>query len=61
MHHVDHLVTTRLLPHEYAEEHQLHPAPNTQTDDLRACLDGLPSVLRPHFSQEEESYFSLAP
>lgn len=32
-----------------------------QIDDLRACLYGLHSVLRLHFSQEEESYFSLAP
>ncbi|WP_416961348.1 hypothetical protein [Streptomyces sp. Agncl-13] len=32
-----------------------------QLDDLRACLYGLHSVLRLHFSQEEESYFSLAP
>jgi len=100
--HVDELLTTRLLPHEYAEEHQLYPALNRQLggpettetmsrahteiarlsrritthlhmadelgalkpeqlDDLRACLYGLHSVLRLHFSQEEESYFSLAP
>lgn len=100
--HIDHLLTTRLLPHEYAEEHQLYPALNRQLggpeatetmsrahteiarlsrritthlhmadeagalkpeqlDDLRACLYGLHSVLRLHFSQEEESYFSLAP
>ncbi|WP_372481797.1 MULTISPECIES: heavy metal translocating P-type ATPase [Streptomyces] len=100
--HVDHLLTTRLLPHELAEEHQLYPALNRQLggpettetmsrahteiarlsrritthlrmadeagglrpeqiDDLRACLYGLHSVLRLHFSQEEESYFSLAP
>ncbi|MFD9126610.1 heavy metal translocating P-type ATPase [Kitasatospora sp. NPDC059571] len=31
-----------------------------QIDDLRACLYGLHSVLRLHFAQEEESYFSLA-
>jgi heavy metal translocating P-type ATPase len=31
-----------------------------QLDDLRACLYGLHSVLRLHFIQEEESYFSLA-
>ena len=30
-------------------------------DDLRACLYGLYSVLRLHFTQEEENYFSLAP
>jgi heavy metal translocating P-type ATPase len=30
-------------------------------DDLRACLYGLYGVLRLHFDQEEESYFSLAP
>ncbi|MFD8386003.1 heavy metal translocating P-type ATPase [Streptomyces sp. NPDC059679] len=96
------LLTERLLPHEYAEEHQLYPAlaptlggPETtatmsrahteierlsrriathlhlaharggldagQLDDLRSCLYGLHTVLRLHFSQEEESYFSLAP
>ncbi|MGW3103352.1 heavy metal translocating P-type ATPase [Streptomyces sp. NPDC001100] len=100
--HVDQLLTTRVLPHEDAEEHQLYPALNRQLggpestetmsrahteiarlsrritthlrladeagalkpeqlDDLRACLYGLHSVLRLHFSQEEESYFSLAP
>ncbi|MGW5137399.1 heavy metal translocating P-type ATPase [Streptomyces sp. NPDC004135] len=32
-----------------------------QLDDLRACLYGLSTVLRLHFAQEEESYFSLAP
>lgn len=32
-----------------------------QLDDLRACLYGLHAVLRLHFTQEEESYFSLAP
>ncbi|MGW2717711.1 heavy metal translocating P-type ATPase [Streptomyces sp. NPDC001492] len=32
-----------------------------QLDDLRACLYGLHTVLRLHFTQEEESYFSLAP
>jgi heavy metal translocating P-type ATPase len=31
-----------------------------QLDDLRACLYGLHSVLRLHFTQEEESYFSLS-
>ncbi|MFE2675018.1 heavy metal translocating P-type ATPase [Streptomyces hygroscopicus] len=96
------LLTERLLPHEYAEEHQLYPAlapmlggPETtatmsrahteierlsrriathlrlaharggldagQLDDLRSCLYGLHTVLRLHFSQEEENYFSLAP
>ncbi|MDF3299135.1 heavy metal translocating P-type ATPase [Streptomyces tropicalis] len=96
------LLTERLLPHEYAEEHQLYPAltpalggPEAtatmsrahteierlarriathlslteadgtpapdQLEDLRACLYGLHTVLRLHFSQEEESYFSLAP
>ncbi|MDF6045402.1 cadmium-translocating P-type ATPase [Streptomyces sp. JH14] len=100
--HVDRLLTDRLLPHEYAEEHQLYPAlapalggPEAtatmsrahteiqrlarritthlqladanhgrlrpeQIDDLRACLYGLYSVLRLHFTQEEENYFSLA-
>ncbi|MEV7203734.1 heavy metal translocating P-type ATPase [Streptomyces griseoluteus] len=94
------LLTDRLLPHEYAEEHELYPAlapvlggPETtatmsrahteierlahrvathlrlvraegglspgQLDDLRACLYGLHTVLRLHFTQEEESYFSL--
>jgi iron-sulfur cluster repair protein YtfE (RIC family) len=98
---VHRLLTERLLPHEYAEEHQLYPAlasslggPETtatmsrahaeierlagriathlslsgtdgaprpeQLDDLRACLYGLHSVLRLHFTQEEENYFSLA-
>ncbi|MGV9904714.1 heavy metal translocating P-type ATPase [Streptomyces sp. NPDC003388] len=32
-----------------------------QLDDLRACLYGLHSVLRLHFIQEEENYFSLTP
>ncbi|WP_220502746.1 hemerythrin domain-containing protein [Microbispora sp. H10885] len=32
-----------------------------QLEDLRACLYGLHSVLRLHFVQEEEKYFSLAP
>ncbi|QLJ04133.1 cadmium-translocating P-type ATPase [Streptomyces sp. NEAU-sy36] len=32
-----------------------------QLDDLRSCLYGLHTVLRLHFSQEEENYFSLAP
>lgn len=95
------LLTDRLLPHEYAEEHELYPAlapalggPEAtatmsrahteierlshriathlqlaraggglspgQLDDLRACLYGLHTVLRLHFTQEEESYFSLA-
>lgn len=30
-----------------------------QIEDLRACLYGLHAVLRLHFTQEEESYFSL--
>ncbi|MFI8071660.1 heavy metal translocating P-type ATPase [Streptomyces sp. NPDC086033] len=96
------LLTERLLPHEYAEEHQLYPelAPTLggpeatatmsrahteierlsrriathlqlahtggdlapeQLDDLRSCLYGLNTVLRLHFTQEEENYFSLAP
>jgi hypothetical protein len=96
------LLTERLLPHEYAEEHQLYPAlapalggaestatmsrahaeierlarriathltladaaggpAPEQLDDLRACLYGLHTVLRLHFTQEEENYFSLAP
>lgn len=99
---VHRLLTERLLPHEYAEEHQLYPAlaptlggpeatatmsrahveidrlahriathltlaePDEtlapeQIDDLRACLYGLHTVLRLHFTQEEENYFSLAP
>jgi soluble P-type ATPase len=32
-----------------------------QLDDLTACLYGLHAVLRLHFRQEEESYFSLVP
>ncbi|MPY56037.1 heavy metal translocating P-type ATPase [Streptomyces spongiae] len=96
------LLTERLLPHEYAEEHKLYPAlapalggPEAtatmsrahteiarlsrriathlqlahaegglapgQLDDLRSCLYGLNTVLRLHFTQEEENYFSLAP
>jgi heavy metal translocating P-type ATPase len=31
-----------------------------QLDDLRSCLYGLHTVLRLHFTQEEENYFSLA-
>jgi heavy metal translocating P-type ATPase len=31
-----------------------------QLDDLRSCLYGLNTVLRLHFTQEEENYFSLA-
>ncbi|WP_240808886.1 heavy metal translocating P-type ATPase [Microbispora catharanthi] len=99
---VDRLLTERLLPHEYAEEHELYPALAAplgggeatatmsrahseidrlarriathvkvadtagrlrpeQLEDLRACLYGLHSVLRLHFVQEEENYFSLAP
>ncbi|WP_225829906.1 heavy metal translocating P-type ATPase [Streptomyces sp. NK08204] len=95
------LLTERLLPHEYAEEHHLYPAlapvlggPEAtatmsrahteierlsrriathlrlahaegglapgQLDDLRSCLYGLHTVLRLHFTQEEENYFSLA-
>ncbi|MHC3469846.1 heavy metal translocating P-type ATPase [Streptomyces sp. 7R007] len=98
---VHRLLTERLLPHEYAEEHQLYPAlaptlggPEAtatmsrahaeierlarriathlalagsdgalapeQLDDLRASLYGLHTVLRLHFTQEEENYFSLA-
>ncbi|MER5583219.1 heavy metal translocating P-type ATPase [Streptomyces asoensis] len=96
------LLVERLLPHEYAEEHELYPAlaptlggPEAtatmsrahteierlsrriathlelahahgglapgQLDDLRSCLYGLDTVLRLHFTQEEENYFSLAP
>ncbi|WP_028800212.1 heavy metal translocating P-type ATPase [Streptomyces sp. 142MFCol3.1] len=96
------LLIERLLPHEYAEEHELYPAlaptlggpeatatmsrahteierlsrriathlqlahesgglPAEQLDDLRSCLYGLNTVLRLHFTQEEENYFSLAP
>ena len=31
-----------------------------QVDDLLACLYGLYTVLRLHFVQEEENYFTLA-
>lgn len=98
------LVTEQLLPHEYAEEHQLYPALDPtlsgpeatatmsrahaeierlarridvhltlteadadggpvpeQLDDLRACLYGLHTVLRLHFTQAEENYFSFTP
>ncbi|MEW1654005.1 heavy metal translocating P-type ATPase [Streptomyces sp. NPDC093707] len=102
VHRVDRLLTEELLPHEFAEEHQLYPALNErlggpdatetmsrahteierlagriathltladaagallpeQLDDLRASLYGLHTVLRLHFRQEEESYFSLSP
>ncbi|MFD1662098.1 heavy metal translocating P-type ATPase [Streptomyces caeni] len=40
------------------EEGGLRPE---QLDDLRASLYGLHTILRLHFTQEEESYFSLAP
>jgi iron-sulfur cluster repair protein YtfE (RIC family) len=39
------------------EEGGLRPE---QLDDLRASLYGLHTILRLHFAQEEESYFSLA-
>jgi hypothetical protein len=99
---VDRLLAERLLPHEYAEEHELYPAlaptlggpeatatmsrthaeierlarriathlalteaddasASGRLDDLRASLYGLHTVLRLHFTQEEEHYFSLAP
>lgn len=32
-----------------------------QVDDLLACLYGLYALLRLHFLQEEENYFTLAP
>ncbi len=32
-----------------------------QVDDLLACLYGLHALLRLHFVQEEENYFTLAP
>ena len=34
---------------------------NEQSDDLLACLYGLYALLRVHFVQEEENYFTLAP
>ncbi len=99
---VHRLLTEQLLPHEYAEEHQLYPAlasslggpettatmsrahaedpaprrthshaPRAQRDRRRTAprgtpttcvpVDGLHSVLRLDFTQEEENYFSLAP
>ncbi len=36
----------------------IHP---DQIDDLLASLYGLHTVLRLHFAQEEENYFSLVP
>lgn len=36
-------------------------APRRASHDLRACMYGLHSVLRLHFTQEEENYFSFAP
>ncbi|MEU5384813.1 hemerythrin domain-containing protein [Kitasatospora cineracea] len=49
-------ITTHL--HLADEEGRLRP---DRTDDLTACPYGLHAVLRLHFQQEEESYFSLTP
>ncbi|MFI1420899.1 hypothetical protein ACH4VX_23555 [Streptomyces sp. NPDC020731] len=46
--------------HPAPVEAQGAPAPE-QLEDLRACRCGLHTVLRPHFTQEEESRFSLVP
>lgn len=48
-------ITTHLALAEQQDE--LRPE---QVEDLRACLYGLHAVLRLHFTQEEESYFSLS-
>lgn len=50
----------RIAVHLALAEADGGPAPE-QLDDLRACLYGLHTVLRLHFVQEEENYFSLAP
>jgi len=53
-------LTDRLSTHLTLITPDGSPAPE-QLDDLRACLYGLYTVLRLHFTQEEENYFSLAP
>ncbi|MER6283114.1 heavy metal translocating P-type ATPase [Streptomyces sviceus] len=50
----------RVATHLALSDHTGTLAPE-QLDDLRACLYGLHTVLRLHFTQEEEKYFSLAP
>ncbi|WP_435860780.1 heavy metal translocating P-type ATPase [Streptomyces spiralis] len=50
----------RVATHLSLAEAQGTLAPE-QLEDLRACLYGLHTVLRLHFTQEEENYFSLAP
>ncbi|MEV6165062.1 heavy metal translocating P-type ATPase [Streptomyces sp. NPDC052052] len=55
-----HRLARRITTHlELAGAHHGGLRPE-QIDDLRACLYGLYSVLRLHFTQEEENYFSLA-
>ncbi|MHC5906762.1 hemerythrin domain-containing protein, partial [Streptomyces sp. S6] len=53
-------LTARLATHLALAAPVGAPLPE-QLDDLRACLYGLYTVLRLHFTQEEENYFSLAP
>ncbi|MFG3590765.1 hemerythrin domain-containing protein [Streptomyces sp. NPDC047990] len=52
-------LTNRIATHLTLSSTDSTPLPE-QLDDLRACLYGLHSVLRLHFTQEEENYFSLA-
>ncbi|MFE7530118.1 heavy metal translocating P-type ATPase [Kitasatospora sp. NPDC057542] len=55
-----HRLARRVATHlELADTNHGHLR-DEQLDDLRACLYGLHSVLRLHFAQEEENYFSLA-
>ncbi|MCK7624488.1 heavy metal translocating P-type ATPase [Streptomyces sp. RS10V-4] len=55
-----HRLAHRIGTHLQLADAEGHVRPE-QLDDLRACLYGLHSVLRLHFTQEEENYFSLAP
>ncbi|MCX4757150.1 heavy metal translocating P-type ATPase [Kitasatospora purpeofusca] len=50
----------RITTHLHLADEEGHLRPE-QIDDLTACLYGLHAVLRLHFQQEEESYFSLVP
>lgn len=50
----------RITTHLRLADEEGHLRPE-QIDDLTACLYGLHAVLRLHFQQEEESYFSLVP
>ncbi|MRH87621.1 heavy metal translocating P-type ATPase [Nocardia sp. SYP-A9097] len=52
-------LTTRIGTHLELSHEAGHLAPD-QIDDLLACLYGLHTLLRLHFLQEEENYFTLA-